>query len=523
MNLVESLRLILLEDLQSQIQQIKDKYVGKDKPIPESDFQKILDVTNNKFYLISWIAKKVGQKIIKNEDIYKYKEYFDLFEKNKNKGKFKHKDIHLYKTPQDVSDFLEEVIKVREGDIEFEETQGKDNFVTKSEVEKLISTGGVKYLGIFDNEDFKYQVFQIFGIDKETWKTYRDILGRCKGRNRGAKIDICTIGDYGYFKNYLKDPVGSSYFVLFNLDDPKSPYQLHHESGQFMDKNDNSTIKINKFDFFNFVGSKVPKYDVSSEDFPGEGEFPIKGKGGLDDRKRKQGLWKSVEYGYINSIYTYENGKKIGPFVEYYRDKKLKEKGFVNRNERLDGEFESYYENGKLESKGTFDDNLRVGIWIDSDSDGTKIVSDYSTHPHQISGFTKTGKLRYVGSLSDDNRNYPKLYGPTILYYPSGSVSAIGRVGRAGTALGEWTYFFPDGSIRRKGKFLRGGRNGEWTDVVKSTDGKKYIFVADFEDNYPKGKIKVYNDKGDYIKSVKPHKIQTYWRVQPSLDTFVAN
>ena len=520
MNLVSSLRKILLEDLQSQIQQIRDKYVGNDKALSDAEFEKILDVTNNKFYLISWITKKIGQGIIKNEDIYKYKEYFDLFEKNKNKGKFKHKDIHLYKTAEDVSTFLEEVIKVREGDIEFEETQGKDNFVSQSEIEKLISTGGVKYLGTFDNKDFVYQVFQIFGIDTQTWKVYRDILGRCKGRNKGAKIDICTIGDYKFFKQYLKDPKGSSYFVLFNLDDPKSPYQLHHESGQFMDKNDNDTKKINELEFYYFVGDKVPKYDISREDFPGYGEFPVKDKGFLDERKKKQGLWKTVEDGDLMGIFTYVNGSKIGPYETYYQNGKLEDRGNYGRREILDGEFESYFRDGSLRLKGVFRLGQKVGMWIHGDPSGIKTFTDYSKNPYEISGFTKTNKLRFVGQT----QRYQNLMGKTILYYPSGQVSAIGRVGVRGEALGEWTYYFPDGKIRRQGKFLRGSRTGEWTDVVKSKDGKKVILVANFEDNYPQGKIKIYNEKGNFLKSIKPNKIdKVYWAVEPSLDTFVNN
>ena len=38
MNLLENLKFILLEDLASQIQQIKDKYVGEGKPMNEDDF-----------------------------------------------------------------------------------------------------------------------------------------------------------------------------------------------------------------------------------------------------------------------------------------------------------------------------------------------------------------------------------------------------------------------------------------------------------------------------------------------------
>ena len=99
---------LLKEQLDQNTINLKNKYVGEGKPISEEDFDKLVDVTGNKFYLLSWLTKKVGQGIVKAEDIYKYKEYFDIFEKNKRKFKFN--DIHLYKTADDLKDFLSVMI-----------------------------------------------------------------------------------------------------------------------------------------------------------------------------------------------------------------------------------------------------------------------------------------------------------------------------------------------------------------------------------------------------------------------------
>lgn len=521
MNLVTSLGKILLEDLQSQIQQIKEKYVGEGKPMSEKDFQSILDVTNNKFYLISWLAKKVGSNIIKTEDIYKWKEYFDLFEKNKNK--FPHKDIHLYKNAEDVKDFLDKIFEIREGGIKFDETQGKENFVSQNEIEKLESTDGIKYLGVYDNENFKYQVFQVFGVNKEVWKLYRDILGRCKGRDKGAKIDICTIGHYSFFKDYLTDPKGSSYFLLYNLDDPKSPYQLHYESGQFMDKNDNSRIGINQLKFFEFVGGKVPQYSMEREDFPGDFQIPVKGKGTLDDKKRKQGLWKTFRNGGLEMIATYYNDEFRGPFVEYNsKNKIITKKGSVNNNQQYDGKFESYQIDGKLDRKGVYNNGKKIGIWYEGDNDGVYRVIDYSNKPIELSGFTKSGKLRYVGFVREENDYSSQPYGNVIYFYPSGTVNAIGKKGVGGALLGDWTFYFPDGSIKSQGKFLSGKRTGIWNDFIKTKEGKKLLLVADFENNWPKEKVKVYDQKGNFLSKVKPRKIEPiyYWNFHLSPDNF---
>ena len=80
-----------------------------------------------------------------------------------------------------------------------------------------------------------YQIFKVSSMDKQTWEVYRTILGKCK---EGASIHICTIAGYSHFKNYLEKHPGSSYYVIFNQNDPLSPYQFHYESNQFKDRKD---------------------------------------------------------------------------------------------------------------------------------------------------------------------------------------------------------------------------------------------------------------------------------------------
>ena len=108
------------------------------------------------------------------------------------------------------------------------------------DIQKLESVG-IHYLGMSDG----YQVFEIpneLKNNENSWKVYRDILGKCAGRDSGAKVEICTIADFKHFKYYLTDYPNSSYFLIFNLGDPLSPYQIHFESNQFMDKNDKAQM-----------------------------------------------------------------------------------------------------------------------------------------------------------------------------------------------------------------------------------------------------------------------------------------
>lgn len=239
MKLLELVENLILES--HSLELLKQKYVGEDKPISEEVFKKIEEVCLNKFNLIAWLTVKVANNIILSEDVYKYKEYFGIFERNKNK--FPIKDIHQYKTKDDVQNFINKVIEIREKNVERSsgvESENKENYVSSGEMDKLESVG-IKFLGMSDG----YQVFEIpneLKDDEGAWKVYKDVLGRCSGREQGAKIDICTMANVGHFKNGLKNYPGSSYFVIFNLSDPKSPYQIHFESNQFMDKNDSPLL-----------------------------------------------------------------------------------------------------------------------------------------------------------------------------------------------------------------------------------------------------------------------------------------
>lgn len=229
MKLLELVENIVLEN--HSLELLKQKYVGEDNPVSEEVFKEIENVCLGKFNYIAWLTIKVSNNIIKSEDLYKYKEYFGIFEKHKSK--FPIKDINQIKSREDLEVFLRKVTEIRDKKEELgTEVEDKDKYVSMNEIEKLNSVG-IQYLGMSDG----YQVFEVpneAGNDEHAWKVYRNILGRCSG----GKIDICTIASVDHFRSYLNDYPGSSYFVIFNLSDPKSPYQIHFESRQYMDRND---------------------------------------------------------------------------------------------------------------------------------------------------------------------------------------------------------------------------------------------------------------------------------------------
>lgn len=235
MKFIDTINEIILE--QRILDNIRDRYVGDGEgKIPEDIYNRIVTVAENKVSYIVWLVKMVALGNIKSEDVYKFKGYLVIF--NRFKHLYKEKDISRYVTKSDVDYFKENTISIRDRDIEV--GGGDTNYVSLTDMKKLEDVG-IKYHGISEG----YQVFEVpndLKDDRNAWKVYSNVLGRCAGRKSGEGIDLCTIASFSNFSNYLYDHPGSSYFVLFNLGDKQSPYQFHYESGQFMDKNDTMVI-----------------------------------------------------------------------------------------------------------------------------------------------------------------------------------------------------------------------------------------------------------------------------------------
>jgi len=236
MNFLDLVESIIIE--QYNIEKIKEKYVDNDKKLSEKIFNEIVSVSKNKFNYIAWLTVKVANNIIDVTDIYKFEKYFQIFDRYKNK--FRIKDIHQYKTTNDIKEFIEKCVNIMEKDITTTDNkldiENIKNYVTTNDILKLENVG-IKYLGMNSG----YQIFEIPSTTKDddnAWKVYQEILGRCANRDKGAEISICTMASFNHFNDYFNRYPDSSYFVLFNLGDSKSPYQLHFESKQFMDKND---------------------------------------------------------------------------------------------------------------------------------------------------------------------------------------------------------------------------------------------------------------------------------------------
>jgi hypothetical protein len=250
--LVNLLKEVLTE---VSIEQLKTQFVDPGK-ISQNDFDKIKTVSNNQGAYATWLVKRVIDKIIKNEDIYKYKNYFTIF--NKYKNKFIYKDINQYKTKQDIQNFIKTSTEISDAISQSTgntEPQAVSNLVPLKGIEELKSVG-ISLIGIIDG----YQCFKIpqeLGGNKEAWKIYKKWLAKCSNRKEGEGIGICTMADYGYFDQYLET---GPLYVFFNLKDSASPYQFHYEENQFMNKNDIDIVsQPASYKFFKFLEDKDKK------------------------------------------------------------------------------------------------------------------------------------------------------------------------------------------------------------------------------------------------------------------------
>jgi len=237
--------------LEISLQDIEKQFVNTGR-INKKDFEEIKRAASKSAYA-TWLAARVSDKLIKPEDIYKFKDYLSIFEKFKNR--YPVKDINQVKDKLSVDQFvktsaeLEDAIDSAAGG---NPSTNVNNLVPLKGVEDL-KDNDIEFLGLVDG----YQCFKIpssLSGNEDAFKSYRKWLARCSGRKEGEGIHICTMADQGHFDHYLDE---SDLYVFFDMSDPRSPYQFsYHGEGQFMDKNDRDITSYKYENFFRFLKDK---------------------------------------------------------------------------------------------------------------------------------------------------------------------------------------------------------------------------------------------------------------------------
>jgi hypothetical protein len=206
---------------------LRQKFVDANK-VSEDEFTSIaeIDPTPGKEYT-QWLLNKFIKEIVNGrkdatdtskkrevavflEDAYKYKEYLDIYFRLRKK--FPKTDINQYS----LQDFKNDAIEIKNNSSEGDLGKGLER----------------------TDKWAKYKIGTVDGfICYEIPKGRQDLLDM--SCDLGSGTEWCTaVTDSRYFKQYIEQ--GPLY--IFYKPGSVERYQFHFESGQFMDKNDNSVI-----------------------------------------------------------------------------------------------------------------------------------------------------------------------------------------------------------------------------------------------------------------------------------------
>lgn len=227
------------------------KNVGNEGQVTKEEYKKI-DETFKKYGqgYVQWMVRRINEKKIILRDLIQWDIIIDTYRNPKYQNEWAQsgvpRDINQIKTLDDIAKLSKVSQDVRS---KHRESMGitsdvgvvdTNNYLGPKDIQRLKNVG-IIFHGIVEG----YQLFQVppsaANFDEGQWKVYKGILGQCANRE-SEKVALCTVATLDYFKHYLNESPGSSYWVLFNLGDQLSPYQFHYESAQFMDKNNNSVL-----------------------------------------------------------------------------------------------------------------------------------------------------------------------------------------------------------------------------------------------------------------------------------------
>lgn len=221
------------------IDQLKQQFVDSGK-LPKQVFDKVVSSSDKSAYA-TWLVKMYLNGYIKEEDLYKWKEYLDIFTRHKSKYKFK--DINQYKSLDDLKGFLSTTLDIKkstEKDPSLEKGLGKED----------------KYKELLIGTVDGFNVYEIPEGREDLYNVSCDL---------GSGTEWCTAtgNTDKFFKGYIK---GDSLFIFINPK-TKQKFQFHYASDQFMDANDqpifdNPEKYTGLYNLFSFLenkkGRKIP-------------------------------------------------------------------------------------------------------------------------------------------------------------------------------------------------------------------------------------------------------------------------
>lgn len=208
---------ILLKNLllEVSLDQIKTQFVDTGK-LTDSEFTEIIDSSGGKSAYATWLSKKVVNKLIKPEDLYKYNAYFKVFDRRKREYVFN--DINQYKTQQDLNSFIVKSIELSSQE---QKDPSQQKGITKFNKYKEF------HIGTVDG-------FDVYKLPKGRM----DLYGTSCELGSGTEWCTATGNVRKHFDSYIeKGPL-----FIFMKPGTDEKYQFNYESKSFMDKDDTSII-----------------------------------------------------------------------------------------------------------------------------------------------------------------------------------------------------------------------------------------------------------------------------------------
>ncbi|MGB0177391.1 MAG: toxin-antitoxin system YwqK family antitoxin [Owenweeksia sp.] len=237
---------------------------------------------------------------------------------------------------------------------------------------------------------------------------------------------------------------------------------------------------------------EVAKVEIRREIDPNTGKLAFKG---AYRNGKPEGVHRSYDAeGNVISSKIYENGvvlfegivdeqgRKQGPWKEFYPDGTLKAEGSYLDDLKI-AEWVYYYPDGEVEQTGSYQQGLPNGNWVWYHSNGQPwreeeyfrgqedgLSVEYSdtgtviTQGNYIDG-RKDGKWilqvndhKEAGNYFDGLRNGKWVY----YYYDKEETVRFEGTFENGLASGLHTYYYPNGNMERRGKYAGGQKEGVW-------------------------------------------------------------
>ena len=195
-----------------------------------------------------------------------------------------------------------------------------------------------------------------------------------------------------------------------------------------------------------------------------------------------------------------ENGEVISSKI--YQNGRVLFEGIVDEQGRRQGPWKEYYETGELKSEGRYKDNLKVSKWVYYYRDET--VEQTGNYLNGLPDGFWTWTYPDGQTWREEEYVMGEEDGPSIEYNDTGAVIAKGNY-IEGFKDGPWV--FEQNDHREEGSYFEGERKGKWKFYYFGTD--KLSFEGEYENGlengmhiyyYPDGKIK---RRGNYSGGIK--------------------